>query len=331
MSIMMMVNEKFRENVQAWECFHSRESDFPAFFDKVLRLNDEYELSYQEHTDFLVFLINCFQSLEDSMVRQQIEKLVSIKLWHSISPVIVDREISANKKLARYWKKELNAEDDEESLERTFMPNLLQEFFEILDNLKAEPTEALPSDRVHYCERFAELMVDLLSQLPTRRFFRPLFEDVRFVTRCKMSALANHPGGILFGQLLDFLRFYEGFEVDDFTGHPLTEEGVAVTQCARIRNLQRVLFKNFPEKKELAFSPISTFQAPETFRRHLKTFTTEELEKLSKLCGISPPEGVSSEVSQEFLVSSLVSLYQKRMSQISAVNEMAIYPNEGLL
>lgn len=80
-------------------------------------------------------------------------------------------------------------EEDEDSLERTFMPNLLDEFFQVLDGLQGECESAsrlvhshkvaLPRDQIHFCERIVELMVDLLSQLPTRRFFRPLFEDVR--------------------------------------------------------------------------------------------------------------------------------------------------------
>lgn len=70
------------------DCFHTREAVFPAFFSKVrpylifhplilhqaLKLKDDYDLTYEESSQFLVFLINCFQSLEDAMVREQVEK-----------------------------------------------------------------------------------------------------------------------------------------------------------------------------------------------------------------------------------------------------------------
>ena len=46
-----------------------------------------------------------------------------------------------------------------------------------------------------YCERFVEFLTDLLSQLPTRRFIRTLLEDKAILTKCRMSALFQHPQG----------------------------------------------------------------------------------------------------------------------------------------
>lgn len=48
-----------------------------------------------------------------------------------------------------------------------------------------------------YCERFVEFLTDLLSQLPTRRFIRTLLEDRAILTKCRMSALFQHPQGEL--------------------------------------------------------------------------------------------------------------------------------------
>jgi len=68
-----MVNEKFRENVLApWACFHTtEEARFGRFFQRVLGLRNEGQLSIREETTYLLFLINAFQSLEDSMVRPE--------------------------------------------------------------------------------------------------------------------------------------------------------------------------------------------------------------------------------------------------------------------
>lgn len=62
-----------------------------------------------------------------------------------------------------------------------------------------------------YLERFMELLVDLLSQLPTRRFFRALFTDLHVLARCRCSPLMEQGRGAgrLFAQLVDTLQFYE--------------------------------------------------------------------------------------------------------------------------
>ena len=65
-----MVNEKFRESVAAWDCFHEHEETFPAFFSHVLSLHDT-DLSLVERRILVTFLVNVYQSLEDKMVRER--------------------------------------------------------------------------------------------------------------------------------------------------------------------------------------------------------------------------------------------------------------------
>jgi intron-binding protein aquarius len=87
-------------------------------------------------------------------------------------------------------------------LDGAFMPSLLAQFFEVLASVPgpaagAEPllADAAVATRVRFCERFLELAVDLLSQLPTRRFFRLLLEDSHFLLRCRHSGLARRAPG----------------------------------------------------------------------------------------------------------------------------------------
>ena len=53
----------------------------------------------------------------------------------------------------------------------------------------------LDRQRLLYCERFVELIIDLLSQLPTRRFVRTLLEDKAILIKARMSPLFTHPEG----------------------------------------------------------------------------------------------------------------------------------------
>lgn len=59
----------------------------------------------------------------------------------------------------------------------------------------AKPSEQLPQQALLHCERFVELLVDLLSQLPTHRFVRALLEDRAILVKCQLSGLHSHPSG----------------------------------------------------------------------------------------------------------------------------------------
>lgn len=214
MSMIVMVNEKFREDVQdKWECFHSTDSQkFASFFQRVIELLQSLSMTMAEKSLYLVFLTHCFQSLEDHLVRPLCLSLVSLRLWHCISEDRVDDLLESQTKLQLFWKalskeeakeREGGAEPpakkarkggsgsqssvagrkDQEgkgkaaattlppSLQRTFMPMLLDDFFSTLFSMKEESS---CGEGVQYCEYFLTLIIDLLSQIPTRRF-APLF------------------------------------------------------------------------------------------------------------------------------------------------------------
>lgn len=64
------------------------------------------------------------------------------------------------------------------------------------DQAASAPNQ-LDRQKLLYCERLAELLIDLLSQLPTRRFVRTLLEDRAILIKCRMSSLLEHPEGAL--------------------------------------------------------------------------------------------------------------------------------------
>lgn len=57
-------------------------------------------------------------------------------------------------------------------------------------------------DKVHYCERFLELLIDLEALLPTRRFFNIVLDACHVVVRCSLSNLHCRPEGKLFRQVV---------------------------------------------------------------------------------------------------------------------------------
>jgi hypothetical protein len=89
---------------------------------------------------------------------------------------------------------------------------------------------------VLYCERSVELLVDLLSQLPTRRFVHAVLDDRGLLVKARRSALyAAEQQGSLFRQLLDLVAFYLEFPIDDHTGEALSEDDVTSRHYEKVR------------------------------------------------------------------------------------------------
>lgn len=71
----------------------------------------------------------------------------------------------------------------------------VQEFLFIVETMPAAPAP-LEGSTLRYVERFLTLVIDLLTQLPTRRFLRLLLHDCNFILRCRRSSLAARAVGV---------------------------------------------------------------------------------------------------------------------------------------
>lgn len=146
--------------------------------------------------------------------------------------------------------------------ERTWLSEMMKGFVQILEGIEQDE-EGKYHSRIHgiyswrryfsnshcisyhliekiaYCERFMEFLIDLEAQLPTRRYFNTLVEDHQIVAICKLSKFAsNKESGVLFSQLLDILAFYTGFEINGHSGLALTKEEMTEIHAARLSKLQ---------------------------------------------------------------------------------------------
>ncbi|KAL3732608.1 hypothetical protein ACJRO7_029278 [Eucalyptus globulus] len=357
MSMILMVNEKFRENVAAWTCFYDRKDQFKGFLDRVLRLKEGRDLSIPEKTNYLVFMINAFQSLEDEIVSETVLRLASLQSWHSLSFGRFQMELCLNPDLIKKWKRMIKREskdatkrgeqfDPSSKLESNFLRNLMEEFLEVLDfKVFPQPDDDNGNDgtigayslgrvddaSVLYCERFIEFLIDLLSQLPTRRYLRPLVADVAIVAKCHLSALYRHEKGKLFAQLVDLLQFYEGFEINDHVGTQLTDDEVVQSHYERLQSFQLLAFKKVPKLRELALANIGAIHKRNDLTKKLSVLTKDELRDLvcHKLKLVSKEDPWSDRV--DFLVEVMVSYFGKQQSQKEAINALPLYPNEQIM
>ncbi|XP_059651946.1 uncharacterized protein LOC132299398 [Cornus florida] len=352
MSMVLMVNEKFRENVAAWMCFYDKKDMFKAFIEKILRLKEERSLSIAEKTSYLLFMINAFQSLEDEIVSETVMRLASLQCWHSLSYGRFQMELCLNPDLIRKWKRVTKKEakamkrgesfDPSTMLEVKFLRNLIEEFLEVLDS-KIFPHdeddegagvngfEQVDDACILYCERFMEFLIDLLSQLPTRRFVRPLVADVAVISKCHLSALYIHEKGKLFAQLVDLLQFYEGFEINENFGRQLTDDEVLQSHYDRLQSFQLLAFKKIPKLRELALANVGAIHKRTDLSKKLSVLSLEELRDLvcCKL-KLAPKNDPWSE-RVDFLVEVMVSFFQKQQSQKEAINALPLYPNEQIM
>jgi len=108
-------------------------------------------------------------------------------------------------------------------------------------------------DKVRYCERFVELLIDLESQLLTRRFFNTVIDDAHVLVRSRLSALSGRQhddddaaaaaggdgrDGKLFRQLVDVLSVYATFEINEETGEARTDSEMTAIHYNEITSLQ---------------------------------------------------------------------------------------------
>jgi len=342
-SICLLVNEKFRERVPPWQAFKKNPGEFEGFFTKVLHLIlDKINISVKERNILLVFLIRCFNSLEIDVIREQVQKLISLPMWSCLLPGRLEAELKIVPRYKKYWNiiKKKDAKADKDSLvrltfERTFLSNLIQLYFDLLNQVTDE--ENVNADVVKFCERFTELMIDLESLLPTRRFFNVLIDNHHVVVRSKLSNLYKHKKGKLFQQLVDMLKFYCGFEINDHGGTALTDHEMTEIHYEKITSLQRAVFKHYKSEtmEEFAMSNVANVDTRETLTKYFRKLSTKKLHGIAAHLNLIPTlkdiQDGGQTYDKTFLLELLISRHERRLSQIQLLNKTPLYPTEQIL
>lgn len=343
MSIAIMINEKFRERVPAWDAFKAKPANFSHFFQKVLCSVLDDEVLLREKTCLLIFLIHCFNSCEVQLIRDSIKKIVSLGIWNFILPKRREQEFKKDTYLEKYWnkmQKNIKTLSEEEkqviNFERQFLFNLIQKFFLILKSIGNEDTTVDSSkdflERVHYCEHFLELLIDLEALPLTRRFCNVLLDDSHVVVNCQLSNLNKITEGRLFSQLLDILKFYSRFEVNEYTGEPLSDNDMMRIHYALFTNVQRAAFKQFPDLKQFYLSNVASIDTRDKLKNVFDPLDNVTLHEIASFVNLLPKisngEGIYDD---KFILELLISKLERRDSQLDALNQMPLYPTEKVI
>jgi len=87
LSLVWMINEKFRERLPAWQIIELTPEHFSHFFSEVLGLLLDEGPPFSQQIEMVTFLNNAFNSLEVEFVRQEVGRLCSLPIWANLLPV----------------------------------------------------------------------------------------------------------------------------------------------------------------------------------------------------------------------------------------------------
>jgi intron-binding protein aquarius len=223
-------------------------------------------------------------------------------------------------------------------MEVHFLPSLVRDLLEALSRVPADPAPLALTSMIAF-ERCLELITDLLSQIPTRRFLHLVLEDTLFLTRVRKSRMFERADGAPFRQLFEMLEHYFYFGLDNHTGQPLTDDEVQARRYRSLQLLQRLVYQHMSnvsdaeavrDCKEFALSAVGPLTTLTSLRQRVETLPTAVLTNVVKHLRLVP---AGSEVlaSREELVDLLVHAHTPRKPLLETINRMALYPDDSTL
>lgn len=334
--IAFILNVKRSENLPAWDLL-DRRADFSTLFRRFLSLSLDTSLPPRVRTHLLVTLIGAFQSIDSGLIRKECAPLVSISIWCNLhTDTARDRILERYPQLKKAWKaagKRFEGADKgtqtQQRFERAWLYTLVLDFVDIL----YDDTRQTPDIRV-YCERFMELLTDLQSQFPTRRFVNTLLQDLNLLVVTKQSPYYRDEGNALFRDFHLLLRHYTFFPIDDHTGSELSRSEVSDIHTGRLAQLQRIALKHYPEKlKLLVLANYGSLEKRDELHSHLESLADEDLEAIAKHIGyrVDYPSSTKVVLGRPFLLELLLSAHERKPTFREILQSMSLLPTEQSL
>jgi intron-binding protein aquarius len=290
-------------------------------------------------TQLVSFVIGAFQSLDSGLVRKECAPLVGISIWQSLhSDAVREKQFEGHQMLRKAWRatsKRFDAADEALQarlrFERTWLYSLILDF---LNRLYNSTTKEEIRDNLAYCERFMELLTDLESQLPTRRYVNMLIKDLNLLPAIKLSPMYTDEDNGLFRDLFNLLDHFANFPIEDQTGKQLSKLEYDQQHYDILAKLQRTGYAAFQEKLQLmALANYGSIGNREELDGHLSVLSDDELVQLCSLMELRTEYPASSFLVQDrsFFMEALLSLVEQRPTFKDTVRDMPVLPTEKIL
>ncbi|KAI9820245.1 MAG: hypothetical protein M1827_005867 [Pycnora praestabilis] len=340
--IALIINVKSRENLPTWgefvlHVFTKKPVEFSSLFRRILSMTLDNSITLGIRTHLLSFLINAFQSLDSGLIRKECAPLVSISIWHNLaSDSFRESRFEKHGQLKKAWRaaaKRYDAADEptkaKSRFDRSWLYTMMLDFLSRLFQSTDKPAE-----NVLYCERFLEFLADLESQVPTRRYVNTLIQDLNILPAIRLSVLYNDEDNGLLRDLVNLLRHFVFFTIDDNTGLQYSPTEAYENHSATLAQLQRIVLKHFKSKLTiLALSNYASIDQRDELEGHLSSLDDVELTELCILLGFrtSYPKFADIVVDRPLLIEIIVNAHERRKTFQEVVREFSILPTETTL
>ncbi|KAJ1740416.1 hypothetical protein LPJ79_004277 [Coemansia sp. RSA 1821] len=338
-SCMLMINEKYEQGLLTtmWTIF---ETGFEDLLDDAVQLmmrvlnGDKVRVGSVDMMSVVrmagvQFLIACFGSMETESVRTQCMQLVGLAIWYHMEEETRGFMLRKVPQLPKFWKhtqkgfvenkRVSKAEAEKNCRYRDFIPQLLRDLAKQCASLEYQM----------YCAKVLELLVDLESQLPTRRFLNPLLQDFEIVEECRQRMAVTEDE--LCVQLLKRLDSRIQFPVTDVTGHAQSAAQMRERQLERISRWQ---LQAFQADKEL-FEPIVIASAAQlgttdSLQALLEPMEMKQVQQLARMAFVRTQSAITGEEQpREMLIRSLCN--QMHVDVLGEREMWSPYPDEKLV
>jgi intron-binding protein aquarius len=361
LSILSIFNDKFCENSDPYESF-SCEEKLLLLFNFVTSKFPSSDLSIPQQTIVVTFLVHTLQCFDNEMIRRFWFKYFSLPIWKSLSPERREKEFQLYPQLERHWfhlidksaetcleseptaisgkrkgkaaaksataskKQKLDPQLD---LEAQWFPSLVEDCLVVLDSTSLDH-EGDASVRGPYLERLCELFIDLLSQLPTRRFVHSLLDDYQLIIRFQRSASFLNEGNTALRQLVSQFHAILSFGIENQTGKSLAPHEMVGLKNQELQRLQQIAYLNFKEQcSDIIYSSTGELGKENNFRKLFSLIPLDCLIGLAKKLGYvsctSRPTDVP--LTTEYLLDVFVEkLCFKHSLSFASTKQLMLYP-----
>ncbi|KAL7747050.1 hypothetical protein RI367_007546 [Sorochytrium milnesiophthora] len=243
--------------------------------------------------------------------------LVPISSWASFShPQKIQSVLDSQPVLKKLWKHALRKLSSTTGLEqqllqgeKNFVGALSRLLVRAIGELAVEggDNDNHPAALLAMC--LLDLIVGLESQLSTRRFFHAALIDQNVLVLCEQSPVvqAYHAGKSLpkscsqTAQMLELVKYYVHFAVDEQTGKAVTDE----------------------EQAERHEKRVAAFQ--------LERFSDQQLQTLCDIVQVRSLHADGATYGRPLLISTLVSYFARAPSAVEQMSDLSLYPTEKQL